>query len=284
MIVEPRQKPVVRRSELARDLEAAGLKAGDVVVVHSALRQVGWIEGGPREVVLAFMDVLGRAGTLLMPTFSFNLASWNLPAFDPWRTASRVGRLTETFRRMPGVARSHHPTHSVAGWGRLGHQLVSGPLDYEALGVGSPLDRARRAGAKVLLIGVGQTRNSTVHVAESLAAMEYLRVTFMEGGSGEPAWYLDEPEGRPRKLVLREVPGSSEGFAILDEVLVRQGVARRVRIGSADSQIMDSQALCDEVVNLLREDPTVFLRDENASEISRRRRDYMHDLLEHRRR
>jgi len=263
------------RVHLERDLRAAGVEAGDVLVVHSSLGRIGWIMGGPREMIAALQGVLGEAGTLVMPTFSFNLDGWDLPPFDPWSTASRVGRLTEVFRRMPGVSRSHHPTHSVAAWGRLAADLTGGPIDYEPLGKGSPLDRARLAGAKILLAGVGQDRNSTVHLAESLAEMPYLRVPFTLDRDYDQAWYVEEKGRQARRLVIHETPGSSEGFHVLDRRLVEMGVSRPARIGQADSTIMKSQDLCDAVVSMLNENPLTFLNVKSGSAITERRREFM---------
>lgn len=271
----PTMPRAVSRFDIAKDLRAAGLLPGETVIVHSSLRSIGWILGGPPEVVHAFQDVLGPTGTLLMPAFSFNLASWSMPPFDPLRTPSRVGRLAEIFRHMKAVHRSHHPTHSVAAWGARAEEFLEGPINYEPLGINSPLDRARAAGARILLIGVGQNRNSTIHLAESRAGMPYLSVPFDDTLHHEIAFYIDEPGGRPRELTIREVPGSSEGFAVLDSILQDRGILRRVAVGGADCQLMQSAALCREVESMLRRDPLLLLQGANPSEINRRRRAFM---------
>ena len=73
-------------------------------------------------------------------------------------------------------------------------------------------------------------------------------------------------------LAIREMPGSSEGFDVLDEVLVREEIATRCALGDALCTIMPAQRLCDFVVRLLKEDPLMFLNHENPSEITKRRR------------
>ena len=260
------------RQSLARDLHGAGVRAGDTLIVHSSLRKVGWIAGGAQELIRALQETLGPQGTLVMPTFTFSLAGWQLPPFDPCRTASRVGLLTDTFWRCANVWRSAHPTHSFAAWGRLATQIIDGPLNYEPLGLGSPIDRACNAGAKILLVGVEQNRNSTIHLAESRAAVPYLQIPFTIDDLYDEAWYVDAPSGEARMLAIREMPGSSEGFDVLDEVLVREEIATRCALGDALCTIMPAQRLCDFVVRLLKEDPLMFLNHENPSEITKRRR------------
>ena len=74
---------------------------------------------GPVEAVIgAFQDVLTPEGTLVLPALSYDEIGPDQPRFDVLRTKSCVGLIPETFRTMPGVRRSLHPTHSVAAWGR----------------------------------------------------------------------------------------------------------------------------------------------------------------------
>ncbi len=46
--------------DIASGLPEPGLAAGDTAFVHSSLRSLGRVEGGPETVVAAFLDVLGR--------------------------------------------------------------------------------------------------------------------------------------------------------------------------------------------------------------------------------
>ncbi len=269
------EKKTVTREQLLRDLRAAGVAEGDVLVVHSSLKAVGWIEGGAKVMIEALQETLGPEGTLIMPTFTFSLASWNLPAFDAKRTFSRVGMLTQIFWQSKNTIRTRHPTHSVAAWGKLAEEITAGPIDYQPLGKTSPLDRARLAGAKILLIGVGQDRNSTIHIAESIADMPYLSVMFTDGAETEPAWYYPEDKARAVMINIREIPGSSEGFAALDEPLVRDGVAKPVYIGNAKSTIMNSEKLCEYVVGVLHENPLFLLQGSQPSEITLKRIAFM---------
>ncbi|CAN5389268.1 AAC(3)-VI family aminoglycoside N-acetyltransferase [soil metagenome] len=272
----------VSRETLARDFRRAGIAAGDVLIVHSAMSRLGHVHGGPHDVVRALQDALGAEGTLLMPTFSFNLAGWNLPHFDPRNTPSRVGLLTDTFWRMDGVIRTPHPTHSVSAWGAWAKVLTDGPLSYEPLGLGSPLDRARLLDAKILLLGVGQVANSTVHVAESLARAPYLAVPFALQDDWDEASYMDPATRKITRLVINEMPGGSEGFAVLEEPLERMAIARPVKIGPAPSLLMRSQQVCMAVVEFLRQDPLYLLGGPGPSEITRRRRAHVEKLLRER--
>src|SRR2546425_534962 len=86
--------------------------------------------GDPVEVIRALQDVLGPRGTLMMPTLPFTGSAIEYTSrdlvFDVRRTPSRMGFITEVFRRGPEVVRSLHPTHSVAVWGNNVDAIVAG--------------------------------------------------------------------------------------------------------------------------------------------------------------
>lgn len=55
-------------ASLTTDLRALGVRGGTTVMVHAALSSFGYIAGGAHAVVLALLDAVGDAGTLIMPT------------------------------------------------------------------------------------------------------------------------------------------------------------------------------------------------------------------------
>ena len=80
-VAEPALMPVPNTVEsLRRELANSGLHPGMTVMVHSSLRKVGWTVGGPVTVIRALLDVLGAAGTLVMPAESPQVSdpsTWN---------------------------------------------------------------------------------------------------------------------------------------------------------------------------------------------------------------
>jgi len=177
---------VVTTTSLAADLRALGLAAGDVVLLHSSYRSIGFVVGGPQAVVQAFLDVLGPGGTLVVPTHTpdnSDPAAWQhppvpiewwapireqAPGFDRERTpASRwMGRLAELVRTWPGAARSDHPQVSFAALGARAAEITAGHRRDEALGDRSPLGAVHRLDGKVLLLGCGHDTNTSLHLAE----------------------------------------------------------------------------------------------------------------------
>ncbi|MCY3800164.1 MAG: AAC(3) family N-acetyltransferase, partial [Chloroflexi bacterium] len=173
------------RERLAEDIRGLGLERGDVVLVHSSLKAVGWIEPNPSAIVKAFRDVLGPEGTLVVPTLVPALRGLR-PLFDLRESPSEMGTLTEIVRKWPGALRSNHPTHSVAAIGRLAASITTGhgqahgpnsPWGPKALGFDSPWDRLRELNAWVLLLGVGFNRCTILHHAQARYKREHLGIT-----------------------------------------------------------------------------------------------------------
>jgi aminoglycoside 3-N-acetyltransferase len=144
--------------ELGQALAKLGIGPGDVVLVHSSFDAFAGFTGKPTDVITVLQAAVGERGALLMPTMTFSGSALGHarsdPLFDVARTPSRMGLLTELFRRMPGVTRSVHPTHPVAIWGAdagaiaAGHHLAKTPC-----GAGSPYEALLQRRGKILLLG-----------------------------------------------------------------------------------------------------------------------------------
>lgn len=183
-IVERTIAPLTRTT-LVRELQELGLEPGMTVIVHSSMRALGWICGGPVTVIQALQDVLTPEGTLIMPAHTANVSDpkewgdppipegwWEtvreeMPPFDPFVTPTYfMGAIAETFRTMPGVYRSNHPRYSFAAWGKHRDQVISyHSLDY-GMGEQSPLGEIYQLNGHVLLLGVGYDSNTSMHLGE----------------------------------------------------------------------------------------------------------------------
>lgn len=118
----------IDRKVLLDACRRVGVEPGMTVCAHSALSRLGYFDGGSAMVIETLMEAVGTDGTVLMPSFptSGTMLGWidSGTPFDVRSTPSRVGALTEAFRKTAGVIRSVHPTTSVAGWGRLAETLL----------------------------------------------------------------------------------------------------------------------------------------------------------------
>ncbi|MEW1778342.1 AAC(3) family N-acetyltransferase [Streptomyces sp. NPDC086777] len=161
------------------------MRPGDTLLVHASLRRVG---SGPGAVLAALLDVLGPEGTVVVPAFTAGnsdtspdyrdrtrgmthrqrvLHRASMPPFERDRTPSeRMGRFAEVVRCAQGAVRSAHPQTSFAALGARSGELMACHDEECHLGERSPLARLERAGAHVLLLGVGYEVCTAFHLGE----------------------------------------------------------------------------------------------------------------------
>ena len=162
---------VLSQADVEAALRESGLRDGDACFMQAAMSSFGAFEEGPDTVLNALTGVVGAGGLIAMPAYSLtgpaieHLAAD--PLFDPLRTPSRMGAISEGFRLMDGTIRSIHPTHSTAirGGGAeefaAGHETASTPF-----GEGTPFPRIVERDALQLFFGCGTGAITMYHSFE----------------------------------------------------------------------------------------------------------------------
>lgn len=245
-------KPALKRSDIVGGLRALGLAEGDSLIVHSSMRHLGPVEGGADTVLDAILGAIGPRGNLVLPTFNY-VDPPPEPYYDPRETPGRTGILPEVGRRRAEAVRSLHPTHSVTVIGPDAVRLTAGHLNQRVFGVGSPVDILTREGGKVLLLGIGQTSNSTIHVAEEHAGMP-------KGPwpVGLPVVRIRKPDGTFLEHQLDTSCSCSAAFEGAEHALRAHGEIRDLRIGGG-CRLMFGRDIIRRVGEIIREKPDVLL-------------------------
>ncbi|WP_211240859.1 aminoglycoside N(3)-acetyltransferase [Hamadaea tsunoensis] len=196
------------------------------MLVHSSLRSLGWVCGGATAVVLALRDVLGSAGTIVVPAHTaehrdpkvwsppvpaefWPVIREHLPGFDPLLSPTCLGAIPERVRTWPGAVRSDHPQTSFAAIGPRAADLMSGhALDCQ-LGERSPLGRLSGQGAQILLLGVDFSSCTAFHLAE------YRLPHSVDCGCRRVfRTIVDGPDG-PQWVTYEDIDLDAEGFGEL---------------------------------------------------------------------
>ena len=159
-------------STLEKHLDRLGLEAGMHVVVHSRLITFGRIEGGAGAVFEVLRACVGKAGTLVFPTYTLNLDAADV--YDPLTTPSHaMGVLSEYAWRRPGVRRTLCPMHGHAAIGARSDDVMAS--DYsKSWGSGSTFSVMYENRFHLLLLGCSFHEGATfVHHAEAVHGVPY---------------------------------------------------------------------------------------------------------------
>jgi len=243
--------------EISSGLKQLGLKPGSPVMVHASLSAFGPVRGGTETLLGA---ILANQAGVMMPAFTYKtmLVPEDGPAdnaidYGSGRDQNRmaeffrtdmpvdgtIGRLAETLRLQPSAQRSLHPILSFVGINveaALQTQTLAEPL--------APIGALARQDGWVLLMGVDQTRNTSLHYAEQQAG----RPQFTR-------WALTYQGVRE----CPNMPGRSHAF---ERAAVRlKDLTRKVRIGTAQIQALRLSEMIDRACEVMRDDPLAFLCD-----------------------
>ena len=244
------------RATLVRHLTRLGVPRGGLVMVHSSLRSLGHVAGGAATVVDALLETLGPEGTLVVPTFTYVLAGEPDFVFDPLRTPSLMGAISDTARRHPEARRSIHLWHSVAAIGPLAEAIVTAGGE-SAWDADSPMRQIRDRDGRYLLLGVPYQNLTAVHLCEVELEVPYRKATRVEtkmrraDGSLAPLVSVGCPP-QPGH------PGSD--FNRLGQRMEDAGLVRVGEVGNAVARLFGGHDLRRVARELYEQDDLAFLR------------------------
>lgn len=246
------------RKDIVQGFKNLGLREGDIVLVHSSLRSFGYVDGGAETVIDSLLEAVGESGTVMVPTLTGKSTDGkeNPPEFDVRTTPCWTGKIPETFRQRPEARRSLHPTHSVSaiGAGRdellKGHESGTSPCDRF-----SPYYKNALSGGYVMLIGVDQESNTTIHCCEEVAGVPYhlqkeVTETSIKGYNGEEILVRNR---------LHDWNKPPTDFNKFDGVFEKHGIMKTGKIGNSTIRLIDAKAMVELAVDMLTKNPYYLL-------------------------
>ena len=243
---------MISTDTLIQQLLDLGVQPGGVLLIHTAFSKVKPVEGGPTGLISALRAMLGSAGTLVMPSMSYD----DDHPFDKTKShCAEMGVVADTFWRIPGVLRSEN-NHAFAAVGPLAEKILAPhPIDIPH-GLNSPVGRVYELDGQILLLGVDQTSNTTIHLCENMAGVRYRRDKYL----------TVLKKGKPTKFEYREIDHCCENFSLVDGWLDEHQFQERGKVGYADARLIRSRDVVDVVTRRLKENETTFLHPKGFDE------------------
>jgi aminoglycoside 3-N-acetyltransferase len=155
------------------------------------------------------------------------------------RSPSRMGLLTEVFRRGKDVRRSLSPTHPLLAWGDRAEMFLAGHNETDrSFGPGSPFQRLLELEGKVLCIDAVPETVTFTHFLED-RIQDQLPFALYEPGH-LPGRVIDA-DGRVHVVPTRVLSDESRKHrheALLWEKARSQGVTRHKKLGNTKLMLL----------------------------------------------
>ncbi len=224
------------KQELIDGLHEIGLKQGDVVLIHTAMRTFGHIDGGATTVMDAFLEVLGPRGTLVAPAFTFCHEAEEDPIIDPRQDPSEMGAITEAVRQHPEALRSTAYRHSFSAIGRRARVITEVDPALSSFDLRSSFGVMLALDTQVILCGMTYQSSTSHHFAEMVCDVSYrqtipltVKVRQADGS------LIDQPmtDYQPKSEGGSYYGSRHPDFIRLGQMMEERGVVGKAFIGNA---------------------------------------------------
>jgi len=241
--------------QLVLALRQLNIPTASPILVHSSLSAFGHIPGGADAVLGALMQSFD---TIIMPTFTYK--TMVVPETGPPNNAIEYGSMSDG-NRMAQLYHNDMPADKLMGWlpetlrvHRLACRSIHPILSFSGLNAGpilqtqtltqplAPIKAIMDQDGWVLLLGVGHTANTSIHLGERMAG----RKTFVRWAAVSDS--VVECPG---------FPGCSDGFDALQPAI--QPHTRSRYLDRALIQAIPIPMLVRTVQQLLQADPLALL-------------------------
>ena len=238
------------KEHLKKQLAELGLCQNDTVTVHTSMKAIGEVEGGADTVIDAFCEYLCE-GLFLVPTHTWANVGRSQPVYDVRSTPACIGALPRAAAMRRDGYRSLHPTHYLWGHGKGAEDYLRGeeafctPCDPR-----SAYGRLAEMGAKILLIGVGNDKNTFIHGVEEMADLpnrlspEPVELTVIDhNGNSVPVLM--------HRHFCTEATDVSRYFVNFEPALVACGAQTLGKLGNAQVRVVDAKKCRDVILGIL---------------------------------
>ncbi len=248
----------INKSNFIKSLKSVGVKEGDTIFVHSDVSVFGKLATLDRNLLLSSIidsirEVVGNDGTIIVPTFSYSFCKNEI--YDPSKTKSTVGTLTEYFRKQKGIIRTTHPIFSVAIWGKNKQYFAN--INHDSFDENSIFGKLHKTKGKILFLGAPFVSCTYLHYIEQMHGVPYRYIKKFKGKIKNKKIYKDEYTFFVRYLDRGIIFDTRK----LEKHLIKKEVMKETMLGNGRILMVESNDLFNEGMKLLDKDIYYFLKE-----------------------
>lgn len=250
----------VTEDDLFECFRKLGIKNGNIVLVHSSLSRLGYVEGGAFSIIKALQRAVGIKGTIGVPTFWGHTTIYlkGAKTFNVNESHSILGAVSEIIRKHPHAERSLHPTHSAAFVGPSADYLINNHhLDNIPVGPNSPYYKLAKTKGKILLLGASLEYLTNFHTIENVFSdfcvpifLENpitFKVIDQEKNVRNVTTYVYDPESNKKAKGIK-----------MGRYLIRNNVMKERKIGNTTAKLLDAKLLHETLIELYENGITMY--------------------------
>ena len=255
---------VVTKKNLIKIFKKLGVKEGDDILLHTSMKIFGYFVNGPYDILNSIYEIINlKKGTLLIPTHTGQMTNpryWknkvnselirnNINEYDPNFTLPRNRGIISLIPLIDKrFKRSSHPLNSIAAIGKSSKYYTSKhPFEYPE-GYNSPIWRLyKKKKAFTLLFGVDLKSCSSIHLAEYLMDLDYLKNNKMSVFH----------KGSYKKI--KKYPEDSSKFNLLMPYLKKKGLLKELKFNNCKIYYINIYQLVNSCVEILKKDKNFLI-------------------------
>ncbi len=245
------------KAQAQESLQNLNLKEKDTILIHSALQNLGKLEGEEFARIPYFWRdfLLGQGRTLIFPTFNYDFPKSR--SEDLRIQKSQIGILSEEFRKIAKL-RSAHPMFSFVGFGKDAEEILSPKeAEWNPFLTSSVYHRLFLRDALMLLIGIDLRACTFMIYIEAMCAVKY---RFFKPFRGEMINFEGEKiQGEFYHFCLPRSEPSKVNYSKIQQELLEANILRFSPLGGSGIYTFRTKEFFNFVQNRLKQEPFILL-------------------------
>lgn len=246
--------------DLIQVFHKLGIAKGDILCVHTDIMKFGF-PLLPRDEFLqsllsCFFEVIDKEGTLIMPTFTYSFCKNEI--YDKLNSKSKMGVLTEFWRKQKDVKRSNDPIFSFAIKGAKEDLFLQDT--QSCFGKNSVYDILAKENGKIILFGTQIAGYTFTHFIEEVAEVPY---RYFKEFKGKIIFENKASKDIKINYYVRNLEKNSD-FDVYKQIeILKQKNNFKIReFGNSCIILIESKAYLDDTMEILKKNLNYLLTEQ----------------------
>lgn len=247
------------KAQAKESLQSLNLRERDTILIHSALQNLGRLEGEEfARIPYFWRDSLleqSKNHTLILPTFNYDFPKSR--SEDLRIQKSQIGILSEEFRKIASL-RSNHPMFSFVGFGEEAEEILSPKeSEWNPFLASSVYHRLFLKDCLMLFVGIDLRVCTFMVYVEAMCAVKY---RFFKPFLGEMiAFKGNKIQGEFYHFCLPRNEQSKVNYSKIQQELLEAHILRFLPLGGSGIYAFRAKEFFNFVQNRLRQEPFILL-------------------------